>query len=95
MGFATNSSYQDPLNLAKIQNETTMTTTEITDFPTDQPGDTIPPNMTQMAQASESAHSQDDLNDLVHRLNRAVARLQPTGVNGSETTAPPRYENIA
>ena len=95
MGFATNYSYQDLLNLAKIQNETMMTTTEITDSPTDQPGDTMPPIMTQMAQASESAHSQDDLDDLVHRLNMVVARLSPHSADSSEATAPPRYESIA
>ena len=69
-----------------------------TDSPLDQPGDMTPTPLRIMQQVPTSdseSGSRDDIDNLVYRLNRAVARLQPASVNYSETTAPPRYENIA
>ena len=37
---------------------------------------------------------QDDIEDIVDRLNRAVANLPLRSVDGSSTTAPPRYEAV-
>lgn len=45
---------------------------------------------------SEShSSSRDDIQDLVDRLNRAVANLPPPSVDSSSNAAPPRYEAIA
>ena len=82
-----------------MQNEITRYTPEGADSPQDQSGDATPPpapHMEQRVPASESGtRSQDDIDDLVYRLNMAVAHLRPPSVGASETTAPPQYDNIA
>lgn len=45
--------------------------------------------------SESSGGSRDNIEDLVYRLNMAMAHLPPPSMDGSSTTAPPRYENIA
>lgn len=57
---------------------------------------TPPAEMIQQAPPPESSDaSRDNIEELVYRLNRAMANLPPPGSNDSSTTAPPRYEHIA
>ncbi|KAK7688641.1 hypothetical protein QCA50_008179 [Cerrena zonata] len=61
----------------------------------EEPIDSVQPPMPQLPQSAPAASnspSRDNIEDLVYRLNRAVARLPPRSVDGSLTTAPPRYE---
>lgn len=54
------------------------------------PSDPPPP----AAQNDTTGSTPDSIQDLVNRLNRAIANLPPPSVDGSFSTELPRYENI-
>ncbi|KAK7688647.1 hypothetical protein QCA50_008185 [Cerrena zonata] len=51
-----------------------------------------PMSQRELLQSADASNHPDNIEDLVDRLNRAVANLPPPSVDGSATTAPPRYD---